>query len=70
MCYSRLIGGGAESTGKRQVGPTEKASTKQRILQGWKTHVQKTQVRICRDGKRKYGKFKYNATHIGYSIDA
>jgi len=34
----------------------EKASMKQRISQGWKTHV-----RICRDGKRKYGKFKYNA---------
>jgi len=39
----------------------ENASTKQRISQGWKTHVRKTQVRICRDGKRKYGKCKYNA---------
>jgi len=39
----------------------ENASTKQRISQGWKTHVWKTQVRICRDGKRKYGKCKYNA---------
>ena len=32
----------------------EKASTKQRISQGWKTHVRKKQVRICRDGKCKY----------------
>ena len=47
--------GGAENAS------TEKASTKQRISQGWKTHVRKTQVRICRDGKRKYGKCKYNA---------
>jgi len=39
----------------------EKASTKQLISQGWETHERKTQVRICRDGKRKYGKCKYNA---------
>ena len=46
MC-SFYLNGGAEnaSTGKRKY--TEKASTKQRISQGWKTHVglQKTQVR-------------------------
>jgi len=43
---------GSVETGalKTQVGllenaSTEKASTKQRISQGWKTHVRKTQVR-------------------------
>ena len=52
---------GALKTQVLENASTEKASTKQRISQGWKTHVRKTQVRICRDGKRKYGKCKYNA---------
>ena len=56
-------GEGALKTQVLENASTGKASTKQRISQGWKTHVglQKTQVRICRDGKRKYGKCKYNA---------
>ena len=52
---------GALKTQVLENASTEKASTKQRISQGWKTHVRKTQVRICRDGKHKYGKCKYNA---------
>ena len=52
---------GALKTQVLENAITEKASTKQRISQGWKTHVRKTQVQICRDGKRKYGKCKYNA---------
>jgi len=52
---------GALKTQVMENASTEKASTKQRISQGWKTHVRKTQVRICKDGKRKYGKCKYNA---------
>jgi len=52
---------GALKTQVLENASTEKASTKQRISQGLKTHVRKTQVRIYRDGKRKYGKCKYNA---------
>jgi len=43
---------GALKTQVLENASTEKASTKQRISQGWKTHVRKTQVRIYRDGKR------------------
>jgi len=49
-------GGGTLKTQVLENASMEKASTKQRISQGWKTHV-----RICRAGKRKYGKCKYNA---------
>jgi len=52
---------GALKTQVLENAITEKTSTKQRISQGWKTHVRKTQVQICRDGKRKYGKCKYSA---------
>ena len=52
---------GALKTQVLENASTEKASTKQRISQGWKTHVRKTQVRICRDVKCKYGKCKYSA---------
>jgi len=52
---------GALKTQVLENASMEKASTKERISQGWKTHVRKTRVRICRDGKRKYGKCKYNA---------
>jgi len=50
-----------DNLGALKTQVLENASTKQRISQGWKTHVRKTQVRICWDGKRKYGKCKYNA---------
>ena len=52
---------GALKTQVLENASTEKASTKQCISQGWKTHVRKMRVRICRDGKRKNGKFKCNA---------
>ena len=52
---------GALKTQVLENASMENASTKQRISQGWKTDVRITQVRICRNGKRKYGKCKYNA---------
>jgi len=40
-----IMFGGALKTKVLENASTEKASTKQRISQGWKTHVRKTQVR-------------------------
>ena len=61
VCRGAVSSPGALKTQVLENASTEKASTKQRILQGWKTNVWKTQVQICRNGKRKYGKCKYNA---------
>jgi len=62
LCLCVLsVGMGALKTQVLENASTEKASTKQRISQAWKTHVRKTQVRMYRDGKRKYGKCKCNA---------
>jgi len=57
-----LGGGGAEnaSTGERKYGKG-KYETAHFSRTENASRLRKTQVRICRDGKRQYGKYKYNA---------